>query len=607
MNSMSPVIPSAAPSDMEAADHAMRHWSGTEPGQIGIGSPQHLRLFTRMLLETHNPYKPAVMLWPHLEPDALARLTSLPIWDIAVQTEGKASIRVKTFAATVKEPLLKDALEMDGGEEARHKAVLSNLVARYGIALEPEPDYLPPTDAEWAWLVTGYSECIDSFFAFGLFALAKQSGYFPPELVETFEPVIQEEARHILFFANWLAWHRRNLSLPRRVTFEARILGVWAFLLWERIGIAKGIDAKGEARDANFAMTGGEAIGVDVSPRTLIALCLDENERRMAGYDQRLLRPSTVPFLSRIALRLLPRPKSEKPVEIGSQAHKTLFCRQFIDSYTEFTPETLPWPDLTAEELERLRRVPFWQEVRHTERRAGAIVKAFAETIDDPLLREAIELQGLEEARHARLLAVMIERYDIDAPEQPLKPIDGDLEKRFIDFGFGECLDSFLGFGAFKFARQSGFLPAPMFEIFDRLMFEETRHIVFFVNWMAWREAGLGRKAALLRHANSLRFYGRAIGRLVGTMKRGQDENDGKDFSATQASMFLDGFTFRRFVEECYSENGRRMSLFEPALLQPRFLPRLADAALSGLRLWDRLRPSAITRRDWPPSTHWPG
>jgi hypothetical protein len=34
-----------------------------------------------MLLNTRNPYKPAVIDWPRLSPDALQRVTSLPIWD----------------------------------------------------------------------------------------------------------------------------------------------------------------------------------------------------------------------------------------------------------------------------------------------------------------------------------------------------------------------------------------------------------------------------------------------------------------------------------------------------------------------------------------------
>ncbi len=68
--------------------------------------------------------------------------------------------------------------------------------------------------------------------------------------------------------------------------------------------------------------------------------------------------------------------------------------------------------------------------------------------------------------------------------------------------------------------------------------------------------------------------------------------NDGKDFSATQASVFLDGFTFRRFLEDCYAENARRMTVFDEGLLRPAFLPRLADIALASLRLWSRRRPA---------------
>jgi hypothetical protein len=267
-----------------------------------------------MLLDTHNPFKPSVIDWPALEPDARGRLVSLPIWDIAVQTEGKARLRVLSYGQTITDPLLQRAIELDGFEEGRHKEVLSNLVQAYGIRLAPEPEYLRPRDPEWAFMVTGYSECIDSFFAFGLFALAKSSAFFPPALVDTFEPVMQEEGRHILFFVNWVAWHRRNLALWRRPIFWAKIVAVWAFLVWERIGIARGFDGAGDgeggsvAQDNNFTLTGSQAVGAaDLSIRGLIEVCLAENDRRLAGYDPRLLRPTVVPSLARFVRRFIRR------------------------------------------------------------------------------------------------------------------------------------------------------------------------------------------------------------------------------------------------------------------------------------------------------------
>ena len=210
-------------------------------GPIRLGSEAHKTLFCRTLLDTFNPYKPAVIDWPSLDTETRNRLVELPIWDIAVQTEGRARLNVAAYAAMTVDPLLRTAIELNAFEEGRHKHVLSNLVAAYGIALAPEPEYVVRGDPEWAFMVTGYSECIDSFFAFGLFETAKRSGFFPPELVETFEPVIHEEARHILFFVNWAAWHRRTMPFWRRPLFELKVLAVWLFLIWERIGIARDV------------------------------------------------------------------------------------------------------------------------------------------------------------------------------------------------------------------------------------------------------------------------------------------------------------------------------------------------------------------------------
>ncbi len=285
------------------ADRIARHWRSAVPGPVRPGSEAHKALFCRMLLDTFNPYKPTIIDWPKLDDAARDRLVALPIWDIAVQTEGKARLRVLTYGETVRDSLLKQAIDLNGFEEGRHKQVLGNMVAAYRIDLAAEPPYRKPRDAEWAFMVTGYSECIDSFFAFGLFEAAKRSGFFPPELVDTFEPVMQEEGRHILFFVNWVAWQRRNLPWWRRPLFATRILGVWAFLIWERLKTAR--DVGGGMQDNNFTVTGSKSIGIDLDVAQLMDLCLAENDRRLSGYDPRLLRPRTVPLLMRIARRFM--------------------------------------------------------------------------------------------------------------------------------------------------------------------------------------------------------------------------------------------------------------------------------------------------------------
>jgi hypothetical protein len=271
--------------------------------RIARGSEAHKTLFCRTLLDTFNPYKPAVIDWPALDASELERLVSLPIWDIAVQTEGRARLNVASYAPRVRDPLLRQAIELNAFEEGRHKHVLSHLVQAYGIKLAPEPQYVEPSDPEWAFMLTGYSECIDSFFAFGLFASARRSGFFPPALVDTFEPVIQEEARHILFFVNWVAWHRRTMPVWRRPWFELKVLAVWLALFWERLRIAQ--DVGNGTQDKNFTVTGAKSVGNDGGMGALLELCLAENDRRMSLYDQRLLRPRAVPTLARLARRLI--------------------------------------------------------------------------------------------------------------------------------------------------------------------------------------------------------------------------------------------------------------------------------------------------------------
>ena len=285
-------------------------WRAPIDGAVRIGSERHKHLFCRMLIDTFDPYKPAIIPWPKLDDGALARLTGLPIWSLAVETEGYACMRMQAMADATKDPLIREAIALNAFEERRHKEVLAHMIRFYGITIDAEPDYLQPRWPRWTFLCTGYGELIDSFFAFGLFTLAKNSGFFPAELVEVFEPVIQEEARHNLFFVNWLAYERARSPLWRRPALTMQRLAALAAEVYVHL------DASGKVDQDNFTMKGSQAMGVDLGFRELLDLCLTENDRRFALYDDRLVRPQLLPRMARTVIAICgkPRPERAEPV-----------------------------------------------------------------------------------------------------------------------------------------------------------------------------------------------------------------------------------------------------------------------------------------------------
>jgi hypothetical protein len=273
-------------------------------------------------------------------------------------------------------------------------------------------------------------------------------------------------------------------------------------------------------------------------------------------------------------------------MQIGSDAHKELFCRTFLEGHRVYEPKDLEWPDLGPEPLALLRGIPFWDFALQAESDAGPMVHAAARLQDDPLVREALALQGEEEARHARIIRHMIERYGLEAAEvRPSTP--QDVEAAYVDFGFEECLDSFGAFGLFALARESKLVPDPLFEIFGRVMDEEAHHIVFFVNWFAWRESRRGAVPGALRVPRSLWGYGKALRHLAGLL-RGGDGGEGEAFTLTGAKAFVDRLTPRLVLETSLEQNRLRMAPFDDRLLQPRLLPALARAGMAVLRLLPR-------------------
>ena len=155
-------------------------------------------------------------------------------------------------------------------------------------------------------------------------------------------------------------------------------------------------------------------------------------------------------------------------MRIGSNEHKELFCRSFIDTHEAYDPKDWPWPELDELSLARLRAIPIWRMALEAELGAGTMLAGFGEKESDELVRRAIELQGYEEDRHGRILQCMIDRYALAVTprfreKQPTR-------KAFVEFGYDECADSFAGFGIFRLAREARVLPEALTSLFTRLL-----------------------------------------------------------------------------------------------------------------------------------------
>src|SRR5262249_5664083 len=119
-----------------------------------------------------------------------------------------------------------------------------------------------------------------------------------------FDGVMQEEARHILFFCNWAAYRGVQLPLVQKPWFFVR----------RACGVA--LQALGRGRTA-LQLRDGETTGDDFTmqipdrigavPLTSLArTCIRANGLRLAPSGPGLLRPRMVPSLVGLALRFVP-------------------------------------------------------------------------------------------------------------------------------------------------------------------------------------------------------------------------------------------------------------------------------------------------------------
>lgn len=288
-------------------------------------------------------------------------------------------------------------------------------------------------------------------------------------------------------------------------------------------------------------------------------------------------------------------------LRIGSVEHRDLICREFINSFKSYEAGDLQWPELNRVSAGRIRAMPFWNDALRAEQIAADRARRMAEAETDPALREALALLAYEKGRAASLIEGLMQRYGIK-----LQRFRGErrrgAEWGYMWNGFTELHDMLLAFGLFRLGAQAQFLPATLVAIFEELMAEEARHIIFFHNWtiLRMRRVPFHQQPLIMvrRLAGlSLSTFGRLRTGLRLAISRPFKE-PADNFVMWAPSQLLGGaVSFRRFVEIGVTEFDRRMAVFDPALPRPRLVPALLRLTMHLLRDGRERRPRRAVER----------
>jgi hypothetical protein len=250
---------------------------------------------------------------------------------------------------------------------------------------------------------------------------------------------------------------------------------------------------------------------------------------------------------------------------IGAEFHKRAFCSLLTDDFAEAKPTTLPWPNLSEETLRRFVELPFWDVALETEGFATCRTQALADRQRDPLIKKALGISAYEAGRLKIILRNMLNIYGIALPPERPYGSRGNPEWLFLQSGCGKCFDSFLAFGLFKRAKETGYLPPEMLDLLEPLLQEQARYSLFFVNWLAYKRANLGLLEDIL-----LRWQ--TVGAFLVVA------------NARTPLLRMLGGSAREVLQAAMAESERRLAVYNPLLPRPKMMLFFVKLALKFMK-----------------------
>jgi hypothetical protein len=282
-------------------------------------------------------------------------------------------------------------------------------------------------------------------------------------------------------------------------------------------------------------------------------------------------------------LNIAPR-RLHKTMNIGSYESKKRFCQCLAESHIPGNLGSQHWLTLEPSLIEQIQNLPFWEKCLLTQHYRTQIVCAFAQTLKDPMVKEAVMLQGEEQQRLVMTLQSFLKTYSIPSPPLSAVTIPKNLESAFIKVGYQNALDFFWMDGLRAAAHQAKFIPDELDKHLSLLFAEQTRHTVFLVNWMAYQKVKLKKRWGEWRAGPALWNRSGMFVRLMAAFGT-KDVDERPD-----AMRWMMRFSPEMFLSLCLLTQKKRMQTFDANLLQPQLSVNVATFAREIFKVWPKRR-----------------
>lgn len=259
-------------------------------------------------------------------------------------------------------------------------------------------------------------------------------------------------------------------------------------------------------------------------------------------------------------------------MDIGSFQHKQSFCHAFWRRAASDAP---PFPNLDDATRQKLQSTSFWPRLYHDARQATQVARAYAESLDDKMFREAIARFAQIKEQQAQSIQQAAQRCGVSLGEGSGKATT------FAAVGYRDYQSLFLGSGFFRLAQQRDYLPEAVLDVWQHWLAEETQLVQFWANWLAYTKARSF--SPKLEQATV-----QATGVLLTTLLRLSfafstvDEEDRATLPLNTTADLLGVFTFRYFLTQCIE--AQRFD--STTAVTPQMGPQVAERLLGVLKFW---------------------